>query len=97
MEVLDLLKLRLEEAEDDVRRLNAAIAALEPKAAHPAIARRPTASIAEHPVPRTGVSSTRGLGRRRRRTVTPAQLLKLIPAQGIARVELDTLSGGRGV
>jgi hypothetical protein len=96
MEVLDLLKLRLEEAEDEVRRLRAAIAALDPENAHPAATRRPTAGNAEPLKPRTELASTRGLGRRRRRTVTATQLLKLIPTEGIARAELDALSGAPG-
>jgi hypothetical protein len=96
MEVLDLLKLRLEEADDDVRRLRAAIAALEPEDAHAAVTRRPTADSAEPQTPRTAATTSRGFGRRRRRTITPAQLLALIPAEGVVRVELDTLSGAPG-
>jgi hypothetical protein len=88
MDVLDLLKLRLEEAEDEVRRLRAPIAALEPGDTQPA--------VTHQPAPGTVAATTHGLGRRRRRTVTPEELLELIPTEGIARVELDALTGAPG-
>jgi hypothetical protein len=79
--ILELLKHRLVEAEDDVRRLRAAIAELERD--------DPRAPLTRH---RSAASG----GPRAARTVTPEQLIKLIPTQGIARVELDTLTGAPG-
>jgi hypothetical protein len=79
--ILDLLKQQLAEAEDDVRRLRAAISEIESDDPRPPLTRR---------------GSVGSRGRRAARTVTPDQLLKLIPTQGIARVELDMLTGAPG-
>jgi len=80
-EILDLLKQRLVEAEEDVRRLRAAIAELERDDPRSRLTRRRSADRSD---------------RRVARIVTPEQLLQLIPTEGIARVELDALTGAPG-
>jgi hypothetical protein len=64
MEILDLLKKRLAQAEDDVRRLRAAVAELERDELSPPATHRPPGGSG---------------GRPATRTATPEQLLRLIP------------------
>ena len=57
MSILDLLKQRLAEAEDDVRRLRAAIAEIERDDAHPPAARHSPAASARPQAPPTAIAA----------------------------------------